>query len=223
MTVERKASLLFIGAMLAICVSAAIKGGTIYDFWAIAEKNVFSGIDPYTPEWRSNPNFLEIYTYGPIFTVYLHILSSLSLGGHVITFLLLVLNLFAFWYGFKGVVRRLDSKDNLLKGWWFVLALNLMVNEVSPNLFVLQSNLFITGISLMAVAAYFDGRVVWSAFLLAFGIQIKVFPLVFALLLLLEFDWKFIGCLALFNLLMFLFPMLFIEPDFYFKLLRHWH
>ncbi|MBI5177894.1 MAG: DUF2029 domain-containing protein [Nitrospinae bacterium] len=183
--------------------------------------DIVSGRDPYPQDWQTSENFRNWFMYSPSFGVFFMPFSKSGLGLHMGTLAWYLLNLFAFWYGFKGVVRHLDP-TGLFSRWWHFLALLLCANEMMGSLTNLQSNAFIGGLMMAGMAAYFEKRYVVSALLLALGTNFKIYPVVAALLMAMELNAAFLLSFAVFFSLILLAPAPLVGMDFLFSLLAHW-
>jgi hypothetical protein len=98
----------------------------------------------------------------------------------------------------------------------------MMANELQTSLRFQQTNGLIVGLCLAGLAAYAERRFLLSAACFAVGTHIKLFPVVFALLLGLELNVVFIGAFLGFLLLTFLPPLVVLEPQAYLRMLKHW-
>jgi len=220
---ERKTAVIFIAALMVACISPVIHAPhNNYTAFNSGTLDILGLVDPYPPVGASPGDAGNWFLYSPTFAVFFLVFSTKGAGMYAGVYLWLMLNLFTFFFGFFSILRHIEPKASALTGWWFAAGMALMFNELQGTLLNLQSNCLMVGLTMMGTAMYMERRFAFSSFLLAVGVSFKLFPLVMALLLFLEFNRRFIlsffGFLALLTAL----PLVFIPPDFYLSIAGHW-
>lgn len=234
MSFEKKASAVFLTIMIFFCVLTLYKGAPSAGYYAYIKgaTNTMQGVDPYPGDWKSDPrerygvsDIREVfawYMYSPVFAIFFYPFTPEILGLYPGVYFWGLLGVLAFWFGFTGVLRHLDPAGAVLKGWWWALALFLLIIELQPNILVSQANILVAGLLMLGLSFYFDGKPALAALLLALSIYTKIVPIVFVLLLMLEFKPKFIGWFVFFMAVMFLVPAIFLPLEFYTGITLHW-
>lgn len=222
LTFEQKTRLFYICFFMLLSILPVIHAPhNNYTAFNNGSLNLLSGIDPYPADWLTATKFSSWFIYSPAFAIFFYLFSTEGVGMHAGIYLWLMLNLFTFWFGFSSLLRIVD-RDSLLKGKWYLLALFLTANELLGTLQNVQSNAFIGGLMMLGFVGYMNGRLLFSAFVLALGINFKIFPVVVALLLFLDFNRRFYAYfLVMFGLIL-LAPLLFIPQEFYLDIAKHW-
>jgi len=161
----------------------------------------FSGINPYSPPSPGVDGFF----YPPFFAAAWGVFDFL---GPIPKILLWVfINSFVFWL---GISEWLILKKNQSKWLWFFLV--CVAVELDVSLRYQQSNAVVAGLILIALARLRESKNLKAAILLALATHLKVFPVLFALVLALPFHFRFAVSYLSALLLWFILPMSIVGP-----------
>jgi hypothetical protein len=224
----------FIGLLFIVCIVGATALGQrgpngnfpdlgSYTAYHEGTQGLLNGVNPYPPRsWiqdKDRPDEAR-FVYSPTFALFFYpfsvfynpigMLAWVALGAAV------------FWYGVRYALIIMERDVSLVQGKWLFWGTVMMFNETLKCMLSTQVNALIAGIVMLSVGLYFSGRFRMAAIMLAFVTNFKIFPIVMALLLCLEFNRSFIiyffGALAT----SFAIPFLVASPKFNLELLQNW-
>lgn len=171
---------LWILALVVISVLVALKPNrhTVYTLYSEAGRGWFEGKDSYATMWLG-------YRYSPPVTVAFSTIGWLPdrIGGVVWRLFGAALMIVGFAYAAQMLERSWSQWSVRQRQWAWLLLLPL----TAANLHNGQVNLHMIGLLLIAAAAAADRRWNWCAVCLAAVCLLKVYPIAFALLLVLVF------------------------------------
>ena len=189
--------------LFAYLISVALKGSGVFETYYLAAKHLSRGLDPYA----AYPGF-NYFKYSPFF---IHLpMSILALFPLTMAALLwqignTLLYLISLMHLFSGIKKK-NFKPTLAFAFFFPL---LACLDLNSNGIYLQSNTLVASGLLLSISFYHRGKYLASAMILAYVTNVKIFPIVLALLLSLEGNKKFIYSSIAFNVLFLLSPAFF--------------
>lgn len=142
----------------------------------------YQGLNPYQPSAIG----ADFFFYPPFFALFWKIFSVFGKVPGILIWAFV--NSLVFWWGISQWVEIRKKQT----GWiWFFLVCSAI--ELDISLRYQQANALLAGLILWALAELRDQKPVRSGLLLAFATQLKVFPIVVALILALNRDWNFLA------------------------------
>lgn len=181
---------LFLIALSFALFSHSLRYG-VFQTYSVGAHKILEHADPYphTPE-----EFQTGYKYSPLFGVMFYPFSPLPLrlGSYLWRFLNLAIFLGGLTVFLATAFRGESALGRLLQKPWQTLVLILLTaTPLIISLKAAQANPMVCGMILFALARYLDGREEWAGAVLALASNIKIFPLTFGLLLLLDFRRRY--------------------------------
>lgn len=155
-------------------------------FWA--------GTSPYEPS-----KIADVFHYSPLFAFLYWPFTELSSSAHALSWGFL--NVLVFWMGVSVWFSFTKKTPKMI---WLALALCAIELDISQR--YQQINACLVGMVLLSLHFYKEEKFVWSALLISFITNIKLLPLVFAVLLCWPLRKRYILSLVLFSALWLFLP-----------------
>ena len=162
------------------------------------------------------------YFYSILFTLIIYPLTFLPI--HLSVFLWLCLNVF-FLYRMYITINKLLPIYMLsykFKKWFWILICVFSLRLIWENLHVAQITIFLLYLCLEGIYLIYNKKSMKGAILIAFGINIKLLPIVLLPYFLYRRKFKAAGLIVLFCTLFLFAPILFIGQDFFETLMTTW-
>lgn len=201
-----------------ICVFLWGKGAKgVFEICIQGSRDIFSHVSPYPVT-----DYASSYKYSPLFSIFCYPFHFFSSRTGVVLWQTLNFGLF-FWgvLAFSSQFFR-DISALLDRPYKFLIFLALISNELLGSLLNGQFNPMLSGMMLLGLVFYNQGRFLAAGAILAIASNFKLFPLCLALLLLWDFRpgyWvSFIGS----SLLALILPALFLGWDWNQELVVTW-
>ncbi len=223
---ERKTVALFV---LLVAVTAAFFPGerrNVYHVYDVGTRSVIIGMNPYpSPGGQgSSPLPIARFDCSPTFAYFFAPFSTHhGLGPEAGGYAWVMLNLLTFMAGVWALFSLVDGEKKLLRKRWFLLSLLLLAGEMPGSIMNGYSNALITGMMMAGAGLYMRGYKGWAALVLAAGTNFKLFPLMMALFLGLDFGIGFISGFAVIAGLFFLLPVPIMGSASYGTMLASWY
>lgn len=212
---------MFVIVILVVLFTHSLRFG-VYETYKTAAQKILQYQDPYP---RNTEAFHSGYKYSPLFAVLFSPFKFLPFP--IGSFLWRLLNMTTFLTGLTILLTRIYRNPNslnrlLVRPWQVLILLLLTYSPFIISLKVAQANSLVCGMILFSLAFYFSGKEVFAGICLALASNFKVFPLAFAMLLLLDFRWKYWCAFWGMTVVSFIIPALFLGWEWNEDLHRLW-